>query len=177
MTSIASGEQRPKSDMRIEAIGAVDELNAVIGILVASLKSAENSNDELVTSCQKIQHWLFDVGGELAMPKKLFLPENATSFLEKQFQLVNQQLPPLKEFVIPGENVLSAITHLARSVARRAERCIVALQQLETNVPKNTLVFINRLSDYLFVLSRQLARADNKHELQWRGSHKQEKNK
>lgn len=175
MTSIANGDKLAKSEARIEAIGAIDELNAVIGLLVASLQ-ANAEFSEIKSDCRKIQQWLFDIGGDLAVPSGSFLDEKALAFLDGRIDLLNQSLPPLKEFVIPGEDLLSSASHFARTVARRAERRVVALQRQDENLSEEVLSFINRLSDYFFVVSRILARAKNDTEVQWRGSQRSEKN-
>lgn len=173
MTSIANGDKLSKSEVRIEAIGSVDELNAIMGVLVASLKNISEFH-ELKEDCRKVQQWLFDIGGDLAVPEQFFLAKEAVEFLDDRINTLNKKLPPLKEFVIPGEDLTSSICHFARTIARRVERRVVALQKQDNNLSENVLSFVNRLSDYLFVISRFMARAVNDNETQWRGS--QDKN-
>ncbi|NVK21398.1 MAG: cob(I)yrinic acid a,c-diamide adenosyltransferase [Kangiellaceae bacterium] len=165
-TRIANGDIKLKSDIRICAIGDIDELNAALGLVKALLKSYPYDDcheKDLIF----IQNRLFDIGGELALPENTVLEMDSVIFLEAQIDAINSKLPALKEFVIPGENYISAQTHLARCIARRAERQLVALNQECSELNLISLQFINRLSDYLFVLSRVFARQNNSVELQW----------
>ncbi|MGB5763696.1 MAG: cob(I)yrinic acid a,c-diamide adenosyltransferase, partial [Sedimenticolaceae bacterium] len=116
-TGLAGGQRLPKDHVRIEAIGAVDELNSVIGLLRA--QALEVTTDQLL---EAVQHRLFDLGGELAMPATELLNDARATELERALDRLNADLPPLSEFVLPGGNEAAARCHLARTVCRRAER-------------------------------------------------------
>ena len=143
-----------KDDLLIEAIGTIDELNSAIG-LVAALHCKDKEVDACLT---RIQNDLFNLGGELHSPEHITITAEKVTELEHQLDNWNKTLPPLKEFLLPRGNQLSAACHLARTICRRAERCIVRLhRQIPLNNP-DMLRYLNRLSDVLFVASRILAR-------------------
>ncbi|GLK79260.1 cob(I)yrinic acid a,c-diamide adenosyltransferase [Methylopila turkensis] len=154
-TGLASGARRPKHDLRVEAYGAVDETNAVIGL--ARLHAAP----ELDAVLSRIQNELFDLGADLATPdtgedlgyEPLRIVQSQVERLETDIDVANAALAPLKSFVLPAGAPLSAHLHLARTVARRAERLMTALAEREL-VSKPALAYVNRLSDYLFVAAR-----------------------
>lgn len=153
-TSLGTGERVSKSSSRIDAIGHVDETNAWVG--VCALDATGIEKEDLVS----IQHDLFDLGGDLCMPeqsekKKLKVITGRISWLEKKIDAYNKSLPPLKSFILPGGSPLSAHLHLARTVARRAEREVIRLSELE-GVNPDVVAYLNRLSDYLFVLCRAM---------------------
>ena len=162
-TSLFSGERRSKADVRIDAYGDLDELNSIIGALAAHLSAEE----ELFAELQQIQADLFQAGAWLAT-----LPESAAveslqeitaeqvAALEKAIDRYEKQLPDLKAFILPGGHITAAWAHLARTVCRRCERKVVALigqsMKLKVDDPyQHLLVFLNRLSDYLFVVARR----------------------
>lgn len=161
-TGLSDGSRVAKDDLRIEAIGTVDELNSVLGMLL-SHEPAEPVHAALL----RIQHELFDLGGELSLPGHSLVKDDAIERLEKDTELLNAALPPLKEFILPGGNPAASICHLARTVCRRAERRVVSLAQ-RTQVNAQLQVYLNRLSDLLFVIARHLARRDGGSEVQWR---------
>jgi cob(I)alamin adenosyltransferase len=164
-TGLASGERLPKSAPRVQALGEVDELNCAVGLLLV-----QELPDALRASLALVQHELFDLGGELSMPGSALIHESELMRLERELQQLNDDLPPLKEFVLPGGNPPAAAAHLARAVARRAERAVWALHALEPLSPLAPQ-YLNRLSDYLFVCSRVLARLHGGGEVTWkRGS-------
>jgi cob(I)alamin adenosyltransferase len=152
-TGLAGQVRLSKDDARIEAIGAVDELNSAIGVLLAEALP-DDARALLVT----VQHRLFDLGGELAMPEYQTLGEAETGRLEAAIDAWNAALPPLKEFILPGGSRAAAACHLARAICRRAERALVHLHHGEALRPP-LLGYVNRLSDMLFVLARVLNRA------------------
>lgn len=159
-SSLADGTRLEKTDSRFEAIGSVDELNSFLGLLISTL-SISGDQEPIVAFAQDIQQSLFDLGGALAFPgsDSFPLPDD----LESEVARLNAKLPPLTEFVLPGGSQASALAHVCRTVCRRAERTLWAL-------PPDTAsgaAYLNRLSDYFFVLARTL-NADN-HETQWRG--------
>ena len=160
-TGLAGGERLPKDHLRIEAIGAVDELNSTIGLLRA--QPLEAGIDRLL---QTMKHRLFDLGGELAMPGTELLNQARTTELERALDELNADLPALEEFILPGGNEAAARCHLARTGARRAERALLRLSREElVNSASNK--YLNRLSDLLFVLARVLARKDGGVEITW----------
>jgi cob(I)alamin adenosyltransferase len=161
-TGLGDGSRVAKDSARIEAIGAVDELNTAIGLLRAA-----PSLSEAISQCLlRIQHDLFDLGGELAVPGYTAVGDAHIEALEAQVESFNESLPPLKEFVLPGGGEAAARCHLARAIARRAERRCWTLAKTEA-VSSVALIYLNRLSDLLFVLARVLARLENGTEILW----------
>lgn len=153
-TRLASGEPVSKASLRVDAYGAVDETNSVIG--VARLYTS--GDFVLDPMLDRVQHDLFDLGADLATPDggaapALRITEAQVSRLEREVDLLNEELSPLTSFVLPGGSPAAAHLHLARTVARRAERAIVALSESET-VSAEAIKFANRLSDLLFVAAR-----------------------
>ena len=152
-TSLGDGERVRKDSARIEAIGVVDEANATIGLLRLHTRDAEDA------MLARIQNDLFDAGADLCVPgesgERLRLNDAPNERLEAEIAAMNAALPKLTSFVLPGGTAAAAYAHLARTVARRAERCVVRLAA-EASVNPALLRFLNRLSDHLFVLSRVL---------------------
>ncbi len=164
-TGLGDGRRVPKDSARIEAIGAVDELNCALGELQArTLPQALAEEARLL----EIQQELFDLGGELAVPGMVLVDEGRVERLERLIEQLNAELPPLKEFVLPGGNPAAAACHSARAICRRAERRCWALSRIESLRPA-ALRYLNRLSDLLFVLARRLALAEGGREVLWRG--------
>ena len=161
-TGIASNQRLAKDSARIEAIGTVDELNASIGMVCS--QPISKSIAEVLT---EIQHRLFDLGGELAMPDYQLVEEKHIEQLDQWLDQFNELLPPLKEFVLPKGDLATTSCHLARTICRRAERRVVTLGR-EDAINQRARIYLNRLSDLLFVFCRLLARADNKIEEMWR---------
>jgi cob(I)alamin adenosyltransferase len=161
-TGLAGNERIDKDAPRVEAMGSIDELNSAIGIMLV-----HQMPDEAMAALNEIQHKLFDLGGELAMPEYQTIVAEDISFLETTLDSYNETLPPLKEFILPGGTVLAAHTHLARAICRRAERCLVPLVRDE-NVRTELMAYVNRLSDLLFVFGRVFARMENGSEVFWR---------
>ena len=146
------GSKRVSKDShRIEVIGAVDELNSQLGVVLALCK------DEAVRkSLILVQHDLFNLGGELCLPEMTLVSDSDVERLEKDLDGFNQFLPPLKEFILPGGDAAAACCHLARTVCRRAERRLITLSANE-KVSPTLRHYLNRLSDLLFVMARHLA--------------------
>lgn len=175
-TGIAGNIRLSKADLRIEAIGDIDELNAHFGEAIALLKSlpqrdnSDNSDENEINAIEStwltIQHHLFNLGGELAMPEHAFIDDAITEMLERLIVTYNEALPPLKEFILPGGSLLVAKTHLLRTITRRVERRLVALHERDPLNPAS-IIFINRLSDYLFVTARHIARITEAPEVMW----------
>lgn len=161
-TGLGDGSRVAKDSARVEAIGTVDELNSAIGWLAALPGLSPDIAQLLLT----IQHDLFDLGGELAVPGHAALANTHIEALEQAVEHHNAALPPLREFIIPGGTEAAARCHLARGIARRAERRCWTLASAE-NTPSLAPVYLNRLSDLLFVIARVLARADGGREVLW----------
>ncbi|MET0281767.1 MAG: cob(I)yrinic acid a,c-diamide adenosyltransferase [Steroidobacteraceae bacterium] len=160
-TGLGDGSRVSKDSARIEAIGAVDELNSAVGWLAVLALPPQVGHLLLA-----IQHDLFDLGGELAVPGYSVLTEARAGALEQAVEHFNAALPPLKEFILPGGNEAAARCHLARTIARRAERRCWTLTHAE-GLRDLPAVYLNRLSDALFVLARVLARIDGGAEVHW----------
>jgi len=162
-TGLGDGSRTTKDSARIEAVGTIDELNSWIGLLLAELPADE----PLIEPLTEIQHRLFDLGGELAVPGFQLIQSQMVSDLEVLCDQLNEELPPLKEFILPGGSTSAGLCHMARAVARRAERIIVTLSKDES-IGDDLKRYINRLSDVLFVMARQLARRDGGQEVFWK---------
>jgi cob(I)alamin adenosyltransferase len=160
-TGLGDGRRVGKDDARIAAIGEVDELNSHVGVLLCEVLP-ENVRAALVS----IQHDLFDLGGELCIPGHSMITEKHLGQLDDWLADYNAQLPPLKEFILPGGSRAAALAHVCRTVCRRAERAIVALGRTES-INAAPRQYVNRLSDLLFVLARVLNRADGGSDVLW----------
>jgi cob(I)alamin adenosyltransferase len=161
-TGLGDGTRVSKDDPRVEAYGTVDELNSVIGILLAEQVPADIRN-----CLTRVQHELLDLGGELCIPGHTAITAAHVERLERELDGFNADLPPLKEFILPGGSPAAAACHLARTVCRRAERRTLTLHHV-TPVNPEGLRYLNRLSDLLFVLARVIARKDEAKEVQWK---------
>ena len=160
-TGLGDGSRVDKDSLRVEAYGTVDELNSVVGLVLATGLPAR------IRQClTHVQHELFDLGGELCMPGTTLIPEAFVERLENDLDEFNADLPPLKDFILPGGSEAAARCHIARTTARRAERRVVSLARIET-VNEATIRYLNRLSDLLFVIARVLARSDGGSEVIW----------
>ena len=160
-TGLADGSRAPKDSPLIEAIGAVDELNGALGVLLA-----EALPDDIRDCLTNVQHDLFDLGGELSRPGHTIMTDAYVSRLERALDGFNQDLPPLKDFILPGGSRAAAYAHLARTVCRRAERRLVTLARKKA-APPSAVRYVNRLSDLLFVLARVLNRAAGRGDVLW----------
>ena len=161
-TCLGDGSRVDKDHIRIEAIGAIDELNSIIGMIL----SYEIPNE--ITYClNKVQHHLFDLGGELCIPGHTAIDESYITYLENTLDGFNEDLPMLKEFILPAGGKATSTSHLARTVCRRAERRVVTLAKDEA-ISAFTISYLNRLSDLLFVIARILARHENGSEVLWK---------
>jgi cob(I)alamin adenosyltransferase len=162
-TGLGDGSRVAKDSLRVEAYGELDELNSAIGVLLAVPDLPRD-----VTQClTQIQHELFDMGGELCIPGYTVITPAHVAALETALDGFNEKLPPLKEFILPGGGPAAAACHLARTVARRAERRVWTLAKSEAVSPE-VAKYLNRLSDLLFVLARVLARHERGTEVLWR---------
>jgi len=160
-TGLGDGSRVDKDDLRVETYGTVDELNSLVGLVLTC------GMDDAIRAClTRTQHELFDLGGELCMPGYTLVPGACVDQLEHDLDHFNQDLPPLKDFILPGGSEAAARCHLARTVCRRAERLMVSLAKVET-INEISLRYLNRLSDLLFVIARVLARANDGREVIW----------
>jgi cob(I)alamin adenosyltransferase len=158
------GDQHlPKDDLLIEVIGTLDELNSSIGLII-SLHIKDSAIENCLT---QIQHDLFHLGGELHTPEHKMIDANKITQLENLLDEWNHTLPPLKEFLLPRGNPPSAACHVARTVCRRAERCLVRLHRQIPLSNTEMLRYLNRLSDLLFVVARKLAEETHEKEVLW----------
>ena len=169
-TSLIGGTKVPKSHLRIESYGTIDELNSYIG-LVSDL--INDSNSKIIL--KEIQDRLFTVGSSLAcdpdkepLMKIPDLKEKDIELLEKEIDKMNETLPTMKSFILPGGHPAVSTTHIARCVCRRAERLCVNMQEHELFVDPLVIKYINRLSDYLFILSRYIGHLLNVEEIPWK---------
>ena len=160
-TGLGDGSRVDKDNIRVEAFGTVDELNSTIGMILA------HDIPGPITQClNKVQHQLFDLGGELCIPGHTALDETYITYLESRLDHFNNDLPNLKEFILPSGGHATSACHLARTVCRRAERRVVTLAK-EENISLFSIQYLNRLSDLLFVIARVLARNENGSEVLW----------
>jgi cob(I)alamin adenosyltransferase len=160
-TGLGDGTRIGKANLRVSAMGDIDELNSHIGLLLTEDMAPEIREDLI-----DIQHDLFDLGAELCLPGKALLPERRVIRLDERLEHYNGTLPRLAEFILPGGSRAAAQAHVCRTVCRRAERCLVALSSVEP-VSENARHYCNRLSDLLFVLARTLNRAAGGAEPLW----------
>jgi cob(I)alamin adenosyltransferase len=162
-TGLGDGTRVPKTDARIEAYGAVDETNSALGMVLA----VAGLPTEIAEVLSRIQHELFDLGGELAVPGLRSITQAHIERLEQDLDRLNAPLPALKEFIVPGGGTATSACHLTRAIARRAERrtwTLAQAQSIANEVPQ----YLNRLSDLLFVVARVLARHEQGSEVMWK---------
>jgi len=171
-TAVANGERILKSSPRIQALGALDHLNAQIGLLVC-----EELPSLVKQRLNQVQHILFDIGGELAMPELQSVAPDMVARLEQEIDTMNQKLPALQEFILPGGSREAAMCHLARTQCRLAESACVNLNQAEPEqaLRHEALSFINRLSDWLFVAARYTIAWQDKVEILWQNPYSRKK--
>ncbi|WOE30478.1 MULTISPECIES: cob(I)yrinic acid a,c-diamide adenosyltransferase [unclassified Acinetobacter] len=167
-TGLGDGSRVAKDDLRIQALGDVDELNAAIGVLRAhiALSQIEHKND-WDQSLSLIQHWLFDLGGEVCIPHFSLVQPVAIEYLEREIDRLNENLPMLKDFILPSGTLICSFAHQARAICRRAERSLMSVQARDQNIQAPSLQLLNRLSDWLFVASRALQYAEGGTEVLW----------
>jgi cob(I)alamin adenosyltransferase len=166
-TGLGDGARVAKTSPRIEAMGAVDELNSHIGLLLADDSVPEPMRQALT----RVQHELFELGGELSIPGHGYIDDAMVTLLESELDALNESLPPLKEFILPGGSRAAAQCHVTRAVCRRAERRLAALAQTEAVSPA-ALKYLNRLSDLLFVMCRAINHALGRPDVLWAPKHR-----
>ena len=161
-TGLGDGTRTVKDSARVEAYGTVDELYSALGVVLASKRIPKR-----VAACLiEVQHDLFDLGGELCIPGHRAVTDTQVTRLEHDLDELNEKLPRLKEFILPGGGPAAATCHLARAICRRAERRCWTLARAETVAPE-VMRYLNRLSDLLFVIARVLARHERGAEVLW----------
>jgi len=160
-TGLGDGTRTDKDGARVAAYGTTDELNSVLGVVLA-----HGVPEDVARVLHEVQHHLFDLGGELCIPGHQAIQESHIDWLEKTLDHFNETLPPLKDFILPGGTLAAANCHVARTVCRRAERLVVSLQKTET-VPPFSMRYLNRLSDLLFVVARVTALHAGGKEVLW----------
>lgn len=160
-TGLGDGSRVGKDSARVNAYGTVDEANSAIGLVLAA--DVPDAVREVLTA---VQHQLFDLGGELCIPGHAAVHDADIKRLEDHLDRFNEDLPPLREFILPGGGEAAARCHVARTVVRRAERETIALSRHE-DLRTEPVRYLNRLSDLLFVLARVLARASGHGEVLW----------
>ncbi len=161
-TGLGDGSRVAKDSLRVNAYGTVDEANSAIGMVLAAPAVPET----VATVLTRVQHQLFDLGGELCVPGMALIHDADIDRLEQDLDAFNEDLPALKNFILPGGGMAAAHCHLARTIVRRAERETLTLSRAEAVRPE-VLRYLNRLSDLLFVVSRVLARASGHGEVLW----------
>jgi cob(I)alamin adenosyltransferase len=161
-TGLGNNQRVSKNSLRVHAMGEVDELNSNIGVLLC-----ENMPNHVRTVLVDIQHELFNLGGELSIPGFVLLKEEAVQALDTALETYNAQLPKLEEFILPAGTRGAALSHVCRTVARRAERAVVALGNEEA-IQEAPRQYLNRLSDLMFVLARVLNRLDGGDDVYWK---------
>ncbi|MHB8474490.1 MAG: cob(I)yrinic acid a,c-diamide adenosyltransferase [Sulfuricaulis sp.] len=160
-TGLGDGSRVKKTALRVEAMGAVDELNSVIGLLLA-----HETPEDIRSALTDMQHDLFDLGGEICIPGRVAITEDQVMRLETILDKLNADLPPLKEFILPGGTEAAAVCHLARAVCRRAERDVIRLDEAEATSAA-AKKYLNRVSDLLFVIARALNRHAGRGDVLW----------
>ena len=160
-TGLGDGSRTAKDSLRVEAMGAVDELNSALGVLLC-----KPLDETLQSTVVDIQHTLFDMGGELCIPGASVISADRVTVLEQQLDALNADLQPLQEFILPGGCDAAATCHLARAICRRSERRLHSLSRAEAVNP-NAIKYLNRLSDLLFVMARHLNKAAGKADVLW----------
>jgi len=160
-TGLGDGSRTRKDSPRVAVLGEIDELNSAMGVLLA-----ESPPDRIREALEGIQHDLFDLGGDLSIPGRSSMSDAQVKRLEALLDDLNSALPPLKEFILPGGTRAAAVAHLARAVCRRAERSLVALARSE-EVGDVARMYLNRLSDLLFVIGRVLNREGGRSDVLW----------
>jgi cob(I)alamin adenosyltransferase len=161
-TGLGDGSRIDKDSLRVDAFGTVDEANSAIGIVLAN----DSVPDEIRRCLTEVQHDLFELGGELCIPGHAAIQAEFIDRLEHDLDQLNADLPPLKDFILPGGGPAAAACHLARTIVRRAERRVTTLKKNE-DVRDEVVRYLNRLSDLLFVIARCLSRVENGTEVLW----------
>lgn len=167
-TGLSHGSRITKDSLRIRALGSIDELNSLIGLVCS--EDIDQASSEVLT---EVQHRLFDIGGGLSMPEYESLTADSVTWLEQKLDLMNAELEPLADFILPGGSKHAAACHVARTVCRRAECDAVALSRQE-KISALIPTYLNRLSDLLFVLARYLNKSSGHPDVLWQHGRKKD---
>ena len=173
---LGDGSRIQKNSPRVAAMGDIDELNAHLGLLIEHLskdhfpEESASSAAQWITFLKYCQHRIFDLAGEISIPGFVLIRSEHVGLIETHLDALNEPLSPLENFILPGGSVSIAQCHVARSTCRRAERAVIALSEVEAINPEG-LKFLNRFSDYLFVLCRAIADVQNLTEVLWEKDH------
>jgi len=161
-TAVSDGIRISKTHPRIRALGALDHLNAHLGLVLC-----EDLPAGVHQQIARLQHVLFDIGGELSMPELVCVNEESITALEQDLDMMNQDLPPLKDFILPGGSKASALCHIARTECRKVETLLIELSNPAQQIRPEILAYINRLSDWFFVAARFVIHWQGKPEVLW----------
>lgn len=161
-TGLGDGSRTEKDGPRVEAYGTVDEANSAVGVVLA----IDGVPANVIACLTDVQHDLFELGGELCIPGHTAITDKYVDRLERELDRLNEDLPSLKDFILPGGGPAAAACHIARTIVRRAERRVISLKKDET-IREEVVRYLNRLSDLLFVVARVLARAESGQEVVW----------
>ncbi|MFT7304974.1 MAG: cob(I)alamin adenosyltransferase [Candidatus Azotimanducaceae bacterium] len=166
-TGLGDGSRISKTHPRVDAMGSVDELNSIVGVVVEELLIEDQPElSEIAEFLRSLQHRIFDLGGEISIPGFKIVSEAHVTAIEEDLDRLNEHLAPLENFILPGGSRLIANCHMARAVCRRAERQVILLAETD-DVNQAAMEFLNRLSDYLFVVARSCARITQIDEVLW----------
>ncbi len=166
-TGLGNGERVLKTHSRVKSFGKIDSLNSQLGLAISFIFQEQSLLDKHIEELQEIQHRLFDLGGELSIPDFYILDASDVENLERLIDFYNEDLKPLKNFILPGGSVSASHVHVCRSLAREAEIQLIECHQEEKNVNEDALKYLNRLSDLFFVLARHILINEGKHEVLW----------
>jgi cob(I)alamin adenosyltransferase len=181
-TGLADGLRVSKNHILVHVLGEIDELNSSLGLLIFELGNSKNSSKktEIKKILTSIQHQLFNLGGEISIPSVILMSDKQITEISEDIHRLNKELPPLKEFILPGGSKLSSLAHISRTIARRAERNLVGLIESDflktNNIKKNGLPYLNRLSDFLFITARYLVDDKDNESIFWDRSNSQKNN-
>ena len=167
-TSLFGGKRVLKSHQRVDAYGAIDELNSIVGLTLAEITDTKLKSKEITGELEKIQHELFDIGSALATPYPMPVIglENRPKEFEELIDTLTEKMPELKEFILPGGGIAGSLLHVCRTVSRRAERQVIALVQKE-KIDITIITYLNRLSDLFFTMARYVNHIEKKKEIKW----------
>jgi len=162
-TGLGDGSRVSKIHQRINCIGTIDELNAALGVTISQL-----SDNSLSKQLLTVQHQLFELGAELCLPGEIRISDELITNMEKQLEEINEELIPLKEFILPGGSLAASYCHVARTICRRAERDLIYLSETEKNANPISIKYVNRLSDFLFVIARCINKSHHRSDVFWK---------
>lgn len=166
-TGLGNGKRVPKTHSRVKSFGKIDSLNSQIGLAISFIHQEQSLVDKHRDELREIQHRLFDIGGELSIPDFYIIDEFDVKNIENLIDYHNEDLKPLKNFILPGGSIAASQIHICRTLAREAEIQLIECQNEEKNVNEHALKYLNRLSDLFFVLARQILFNEKKSEILW----------